>query len=163
VTDLVTDYQVGAPEVQILPDRRRATDVGVSVADVANTIGALVGGNTVGKFSTEGRRIDMRVQLMAGQRKRPEDVRPLPPRAQNGSTVPLSLLVTEHETAVLQAISRVDRERAIGISGNVAAGHSQTEAMGKVAELAKSLPLGYRAVASGQASQLAETTSGLFF
>jgi multidrug efflux pump subunit AcrB len=35
--------------------------------------------------------------------------------------------------------------------------------MGKVAELAKDLPLGYRAVPSGQASQLAETTSGLFF
>ena len=75
----------------------------------------------------------------------------------------VSLVVTQSETAVLQAISRVDRERAIGISGNVAPGHSQAEAMAKVAELAAGLPLGYRAVPSGQASQLAETTSGLFF
>jgi hydrophobe/amphiphile efflux-1 (HAE1) family protein len=163
VTDLTSDYQVGAPEVQVVPDRRRATELGVSVNELANTISALVGGNIVGKFSTEGRRIDMRVRLLAGQRTRPEDIGAIRVRAQNGDMIPLSLLVTQRETAVLQSISRVDRERAIGISGNVAPGHSQAEAMGKVAELAKDLPLGYRAVASGQASQLAETTSGLFF
>ena len=37
------------------------------------------------------------------------------------------------------------------------------EAMAKVNELSKDLPLGYRTVASGQASQLDETTGGLFF
>ncbi len=35
--------------------------------------------------------------------------------------------------------------------------------MAKVNELSKELPFGYRTVASGQASQLAETTGGLFF
>jgi hydrophobe/amphiphile efflux-1 (HAE1) family protein len=163
VTDLVTDYQVGAPEVQVVPDRRRASDVGVSVSDLANTISALVGGNVVGKFSTEGRRIDMRVRLLAAQRSRPEDIGAIRVRGQNGAIVPLSLLVSQKETAVLQTISRVDRERAIGISGNVAPGRSQAEAMAKVDELSRELPLGYRTVAAGQASQLAETTSGLAF
>src|SRR5262249_36596047 len=93
----------------------------------------------------------------------PEDIGAIRVRAQNGVTVPLSLVVTQNETAVLQAISRVDRERAIGISGNVAPGHSQADAMAKVQELAGALPPGYRAVASGPASQSAETTSGLFF
>jgi len=163
VTDLTTDYQVGAPEVQIVPDRRRATDLGVSVSDLANTVSALVGGNVVGKFSTEGRRIDMRVRLLAGQRTRPEDIGAIRVRTQSGQMIPLSLVVTQQEKAVLQTISRVDRERAIGVSGNVAPGHSQAEAMAKVAELSAALPLGYRTVASGQASQLAETTSGLAF
>ena len=163
VTDLTTDYQVGAPELQIIPDRRRATDLGVSVSDLANTISALVGGNVVGKFSSAGRRIDIRARLLASQRSRPEDIGAIRVRAQGGQMVPLSLVVSQKETAVLQTISRVDRERAIGISGNVAAGRSQAEAMARVAELSKALPLGYRTVASGQASQLAETTSGLSF
>lgn len=163
VTDLVTDYQVGAPEVQVVPDRRRASDMGVTVSDLASTISALVGGNVVGKFSTEGRRIDMRVRLLAAQRSRPEDIGAIRVRGQGGAIVPLSLLVTQKETAVLQTISRVDRERAIGISGNVAPGRSQAEAMAKVDELSRELPLGYRTVAAGQASQLAETTSGLAF
>lgn len=163
VTDLVTDYQVGAPEVQIIPDRRRATDLGVSVSDLASTVSALVGGNVVGKFSTEGRRIDMRMRLLAPQRSRPEDIGAIRVRTQTGETIPMSLVVTQKETAVLQTISRVDRERAIGMSGNVAPGRSQAEAMAKVDELSKALPLGYRTVASGQASQLNETTSGLGF
>src|SRR5262249_46057118 len=58
---------------------------------------------------------------------------------------------------------RIDRERAVSITGNVAPGHSQSEAMAKVDELSRSLPLGYHTVPGGQASQLAETTSGLFF
>lgn len=163
VTDLVTDYQVGAPEVQVVPDRRRTNDLGVSVSELATTVSALVGGNIIGKFSTEGRRIDMRMRLLASQRSRPEDLSAIRVRAQNGDTVPLSMVVTQRETAVLQTINRLDRERAVGISANVAPGHSQAEAMAKVAELAKDLPLGYRAVPGGQASQLAETTSGLFF
>ncbi len=163
VTDVVTDYRIGAPEVQVLPDRRRANDLGVSVSDLANTVSALVGGNIVGKFSTEGRRIDIRMRLMASQRSRPEDVGAIRVRTQSGDMIPLSLVVTQQEVSVLQAISRIDRERAIGISGNIAAGHSQAEAMRKVNELAEDLPLGYRVVASGQASQLQETTSGLLF
>jgi multidrug efflux pump subunit AcrB len=149
--------------VQIIPDRRRASDLGVTVSDEAATVSALIGGNTVGKYSTGGRRIDMRMRLLASQRSRPEDLGAIRVRTESGTMVPLSLVVTQRETAVLQAINRLDRERAIGITANVAAGHSQTEAMAKVAELGRDLPEGYRTVASGQASQLEETTSGLFF
>ena len=163
VTDVNTDYQIGAPEVQIVPDRRRATELGVSVSDLANTVSALIGGNTVGKFATDGRRIDMRMRLLASQRSRPEDLGEIQIRTQTGQSIPLALVVTQNEKAVLQSISRLDRERAIGISANVAPGHSQAEAMAKVTELSKELPFGYRTVASGQASQLAETTGGLFF
>ncbi len=163
VTDVTTDYQVGTPEVQIVPDRRRATDVGISVSEIGSTVSALVGGNTIGKFSTGGRRVDIRMRLLAAQRTRPEDIGHIRMRASSGETVPLSLVVTQREEAVLQNVSRLDRERAIGISGNVAPGHSQAEAMAYVNKLGKELPLGYRAVASGQASQLEETTGGLFF
>jgi hydrophobe/amphiphile efflux-1 (HAE1) family protein len=163
VTDLSTDYQIGAPEVQMTPDRRRASDLGISMADLGNAVSTLIGGNVVGKFSIDGRRIDMRMRLMATQRTRPEDLGQIRMRTQTGDTVPMSLVVTTSEAASLQSINRLDRERAIGITGNVAAGHSQQEAMTYVDTLAKDLPLGYHVVASGQASQLAETTSGLLF
>jgi len=163
VTDLTTDYQIGAPEVQVVPDRRRATEVGVSVSELATTVSSLVGGNVIGKFSTGGRRIDIRMRLLASQRSRPEDIGAIRVRTQTGETIPMSLVVTETEKPVLSTISRLDRERAISITGNVAAGHSQTEVMGVVAEMGRALPLGYRTVASGQASQLEETTGGLAF
>src|SRR5205085_564525 len=74
VTDLNSDYQVGAQELQVVPDRRRATELGISISDLGTTVSALVGGNVVGKFSTGGRRIDVRMRLLAAQRSRPEDL-----------------------------------------------------------------------------------------
>ena len=45
------------------PNRRRASDLGVSISDLATTVNALIGGTTIGKFETGGRRIDIRTRL----------------------------------------------------------------------------------------------------
>jgi hydrophobe/amphiphile efflux-1 (HAE1) family protein len=161
--DLNSDYQIGSPELQIIPDRDRAAELGVSISDLGSTVSALIGGNTVGKYTTEGRRIDIRMRLLADQRARPEDLSLVQIRTSTGALVPLSLLTTLHEEPVLQTISHLDRERAISISGNVGPGHSQAEAMAEVMELGNALPMGIHVVATGQASQLEETTSGLWF
>ncbi|RYE74773.1 MAG: efflux RND transporter permease subunit, partial [Myxococcales bacterium] len=163
VVDLNTDYQIGSPEVQVEPNRRRASDLGVSISDLATTVNALIGGTTVGKFETGGRRIDIRTRLLASQRSRPEDISQLRVRTSSGDMVPLDLLVTQQEKAVLQSINRVDRERAINISGNVGPGTAQQAALAKVEELSRDLPVGYRVVLGGQSDQLRETTSGLVF
>ena len=161
--DLNSDYQVGSPELDIIPDRDRAADLGVSISDLGTTVSALVGGSTVGKFTSGGRRIDIRMRLLADQRTRPEDLSLVQIRTGTGALVPLSLLTTQKEQPVLQTISHLDRERAISVTGNVGPGHSQAEAMAKVMELGNALPNGVHVVATGQASQLADTTSGLWF
>jgi len=163
VTDLDTDYRVGMPELRITPDRAVAADVGVSIDDVATTINALVGGIRVGKYSTGGRRLDVRVKLMAGQRSRPEDISRLRVRARNGELIPLSSLVVFEEQAALQAITRRDRERAISIFANVAPGHAQAEALRKVEELGRGVPVGYRVVLGGSSMAFRESMSSLLF
>jgi multidrug efflux pump subunit AcrB len=89
VVDLDSDYQIGAPELRIVPDRARANDLGVSVEDVATTLRAQVGGVRAGKYSTGGRRIDVRLRLLANQRSRPEDITRLKVRSQSGEMIPL--------------------------------------------------------------------------
>jgi len=163
VVDLTTDYQVGAPEVQITPDRRRASELGVSVQTLASTVNALVAGSTVGQFETGGRRIDIRTRALAKQRSRPEDIGDLTVRTQTGDLVPLSLLVTQDERPVLQAITRINRERAIRIRGNVAPGKTQSQVLETVRDLAKEMPTGYHVVFGGQATQLEDTASSLIF
>ena len=162
-SDITSDFQLGGSELQVIPDRRRANELGVSVSALGNTVSALVGGNTIGKFSTAGRRVDIRMRLLASQRTRPEDLSLIRVRGLNNTLIPLTMVVTQEEKPVLQTISRLDRERAISIKGNVGPGHSQAEAMAKVYDLAKDLPVGLRVAAGGQASQLEETTSGLWF
>jgi multidrug efflux pump len=163
VVDLDTDYQIGMPELRILPDRALASDVGVSIDDVATTLNALVGGIRVGKYSTGGRRIDVRVKLMASQRTRPEDIAQLRVRSRTGQMIPLSSLVTSEERPALQAITRRARERAISIYANVAAGHSQDEAIRYVESLSKDLPVGYKIVLEGTSLAFRDSMTSLLF
>jgi multidrug efflux pump subunit AcrB len=163
VVDLDTNYLLGMPELRIRPNRSRAADIGVSIDDVATTLSTLVGGIRVGKYSSGGRRIDVRLKLLANQRSRPEDLARLRVRTRTGELVPLSALVTYSEEPALQAITRQDRERAITVFANVAPGHSQEEALNLVEKMSAHLPLGYRAVLGGASVTFRESMQSLLF
>ncbi|HZI65715.1 MAG TPA: efflux RND transporter permease subunit, partial [Thermoanaerobaculia bacterium] len=163
VVDLDTDYRLGMPELRILPDRARAADLGIPIEEVATTLNALVGGLRVGKYSSAGRRLDVRLRLLAAQRMRTEDLDRLRVRSRSGALVPLSLLVTTEERPALQAITRRDRERAITVYGNVAPGHSQEEALAEVEKLSQDMPAGTRAVLGGASVAFRESMSSLLF
>lgn len=161
VADLESDYQLGMPELRVTPDRARAADLGVSMEDLGTTISALVGGARVGKFSVDGRRVDVRVRLLADQRRRPEDLQGVYVRARSGALVPLSSLVTYEERAMLQSVTRKDRERAISLFGNPASGFAQTDVNRELERIGKTLPEGYRIVLGGGSAAMKESISGL--
>jgi len=163
VVDLDTDYQLGQPELRVLPDRARAADLGVAIEDVATTLNALVGGLRIGKYSDGGRRFDVRLRLLADQRSRPEDVSRLRVRSASGELVPLSTLVTTEERPALQAITRLDRERAINVYANVAPGSSQDQVLAEVERLSKGVPIGTRLVLGGASIAFRESMASLFF
>ena len=163
LVDVDTDYQLGMPELRITPDRQRAADVGVSIESVATTLNALVGGVRVGKYSTGGRRIDVRMRLLKDQRSRPEDLSLLKVRTNSGALVPLSSLVTQEERPALQAITRKDRERAISIFANVAPTSNQEAALAEVERLEKELPGGTRVVLGGSSVAFRESMGSLLF
>jgi multidrug efflux pump len=163
VQDLDSDYRVGQPELHIIPDRALAADIGVSIDDVATTLNALIGGVRVGKYSSGGRRVDVRLRLLAAQRTRPEDISRLKVRTRSNTLVPLSSLVTYEEEPALQAITRKDRERAISIFANIAPGHAQDEALRFIEGMARSLPIGYRIVLGGASVAFRESMSSLLF
>jgi multidrug efflux pump len=163
VTDIDTDYRIGLPELRVTPNRERAADLGVSIESVASTLNALVGGVRVGKYSTGGRRVDVRLQLLNAQRSSPEDISRLKVRTASGELVPLSSLVTQEERPVLQGITRRDRERSVSVFGNIANGHAQGEAIALVKSLTAELPDGYRAVLGGASVTYQDSISDLMF
>ena len=163
VVDLDTDYQLGMPELRVMPDRAMTADVGVSIDEVATTLNALVGGIRVGKYSTGGRRIDVRLKLMASQRSRPEDISRLRVRTRSGQLISLASLITSEELPALQAITRRDRERAISIYANPAPGRSQSEAIKYVESLGRNMPVGNRVVLGGASVAFRDSMSSLLF
>jgi HAE1 family hydrophobic/amphiphilic exporter-1 len=164
VVDVDSDYRVGMPEVQVIPDRNKAADLGISMADIGETINAAIGGARVGKFKDQGRRFDIRARLLAQQRERPEDIERLLVRTRTGALVRLGDIVRIEQAPSLQAITRKDRERAITISANIARGTSQADAIATAERIAREvLPDGYRAKPSGTSRAFQESFGSLNF
>jgi hydrophobe/amphiphile efflux-1 (HAE1) family protein len=164
VTDVDSDYQVGMPEVQVMPDRNKAADLGISMARIGETVNSAIGGVRIGKFKDKGRRFDIRGRLLSPQRGRPEDINRLLVRTEQGGLVHLGDVIRIEQEPTLQAITRRDRERAITITANVAAGASQADAIAKTLELARqTLPDGYRALPGGSSQAFKESFDSLGF
>jgi HAE1 family hydrophobic/amphiphilic exporter-1 len=164
MTDIDTDYQLGMPELQVHPDRAKAAQHGVSMLSIANTINAMVGGVRIGKYTSRGKRYDIRLRLTDADRTNPKDIESIWVRNQYGEVVPLSQVVTTKIQPTLYSITRKNRERAVTIYANPAPGFSQQEALKTVEGLAREvLPEGYRIVFSGGAQAFKESFQNLLF
>jgi HAE1 family hydrophobic/amphiphilic exporter-1 len=162
--DVDTDYQLGMPELQVFPDRLKAAEHGVSVLSIADTINAMVGGVRNGKFTSRGKRYDIRVRLAEADRSNTKDVQRMWVRNEFGEVVPLSAVVTTNENPSLFSITRKNRERAVSIYANPASGHSQQEALDAVLKISKEvLPKDYRIVFSGGSQAFKESFQSLIF
>jgi multidrug efflux pump len=163
VVDVDSDYKLGTPELRIAPDRDLAADLRVPIEEIATSLNAMLGGLRIGKYTSAGRRVDVRVRLLAHQRQRPEDVARLQVRTATGALVPLSALVQQEEKPSLQAITRQDRERGITVFANVAPGHSQEEAIQLVERLGKDVPPDVFIKLGGQSVAFQESFASLGF
>ena len=164
LVDVDSNYDVGQPEVRIIPDRAAAEMRGVSMASIGNTVSALIGGTRVGKFTEDGHRFDMRVRLKQGERRNIEDIKSIYVRNNRGELVRLSEVVKVVSGKSMLSISRVNRERAISIYANPAAGFSQQEGIDEAMKIARSvLPEGYYPEITGSAKATSESFNSLLF
>lgn len=164
VVDLDTNYRAGMPELRILPDREAAATRGVSMDTIARTINAAIGGVREGKFTKDGRRYDVRLRLNPEERLAEEDVGKLTVRTAYGEIIPLSSVVTLETVKTLQSISRVNRQRAISVTANLAPGASQAAALAEAERIAREvLPAGYTFNFEGGARTFQDSFSSLWF
>ncbi|HNT36751.1 MAG TPA: efflux RND transporter permease subunit, partial [bacterium] len=63
VWDVETSFEKGKPEIQIIIDRKRAADLGLSARTIAETIETYMTGTVAGQFRVEGEEFDIRVRL----------------------------------------------------------------------------------------------------
>ena len=164
MTDIDTDYELGMPELQVHPDRQKAAMRGISIASIADSINATVGGVRLGKFTSHGKRYDVRVRLAEADRTSPKDINKLWVRNEFGELVPLSAVVTSEVKPALFSITRKNRERAITIYGNPSRTSSQQKALDEVAKIGKKvLPEDYHLVYSGGSQAFKESFQSLIF
>jgi hydrophobe/amphiphile efflux-1 (HAE1) family protein len=164
VTDTDSDYLLGKPEIQVLPDRGRAADRGVSIQDISKTVNAMIGGVVAGQYSSGGHRYDVRVRLGDKDLTRVDEIRKLYVRNNRGELIPLSEVVQIKEARSLAQINRNDRERAIKIFANVATGKSQQEALSRAQQIAREvLPPEYKVKFVGGSQSFLESFGDLWY
>ncbi len=164
VVDLDTNYRAGMPELRILPDRDAAALRGVSMETIGRTINAAIGGVREGKFTRDGRRYDVRLRLNPEERLGEADVGALRVRTAYGETLPLSDVVKLETVKTLQSINRVNRQRSISVTANLAPDASQAEALAAAERVAREeLPAGYTFHFEGGAKTFNESFNSLWF
>lgn len=163
--DVDTDYRAGVTEVRIYPDRDKAYEHGVSINSIAETINAMIGGQKIAKYTQSGRRYDVRVKAIPGQRMTLDDINRLWVWNNRGEMVRLGNVVSLKEQPSLLNITRRSRERAVGIFANVGAGKSQAKAIQKASELGKEVlqDPNYHIVFSGTSETMKESFGSLGF
>ncbi|AHZ86373.1 Multidrug resistance protein MdtC [Bdellovibrio bacteriovorus] len=161
--DLDSDFRKGIPELVLTPDRKAMAARGVSVEDVGRILSAGVGGLREGRYTADGRRYDIRFKFLEDQIQKPEDFKKLYVRNNFGNLIPLSQLVKIEEQSAIQGISRVNRQRAISVFGNLAPGQSQAKVLDRASAIAKEiLPTGYSFALEGASAGFADSFKSLY-
>ncbi len=164
MVDLDTNYRAGMPELQITPDRAAAAARGVTMDNIGRTINAAVGGVRQGKFTNDGRRYDVRLRLRPEDRVTEDDVRAVTVRTSYGEIISLADVVKMETVKTLQAVSRVNRQRAISVTANLAPGASQAAALNEAERVAHEvLPPGYTVHLEGGSQTFQDSFKNLWF
>lgn len=160
--DLDVDFKFGLPELLIRPDRVAMANFGVSSEAIARTLNATVGGIRTTRFTDDGRRYDVRVKLPEKLIRSPEDIDNIYVRNNAGNQISLAKLVKFEERNTYQAIYRSNRQRNIGVSGNLRPGKSQGAVLARAEAIAKEvLPPGYGFKLEGAAAGLTQSFQSL--
>ena len=160
--DIDSNLVVGNPEMRVVIDRERAANLGVDVADVANTVALLVGGSKVSTFEEGGEDYDVNAQADPAYRRGFEALPILTVPTNRGGVVPLSSVATLRSGSGPSQINRVARQRQITITANVAPGYGQSTISDALARIIQDahLPPGYSAAPAGFTKETGRAVTG---
>ncbi len=162
VADLDNNYNTAMPEFHVIPDRAKAAANGVSVATISDTVNAMIGGVVVGQYPQGGHRYDITVKVEDAKGDPIEKLKALFVRNNRGEMVRLSELVKVEEKGSMVEIDRLNRERTITVTANVATGKSQQDALKAVETISKRvLSPQYHVVFSGSSQAFNESFQSL--
>lgn len=120
-TDVQVSREDNLPELRVRVDRERAGVLGISVAEVANTINTLINGSVASLFSdpTNGNQYNILVRLSEDYRSHIEDLQKIALTTPGGQQVLLGNIATIQRDNAPVEIDRKYQQRLIEVTGNV--------------------------------------------
>ncbi len=164
LVDLDSSVKPSKPTIEIDVRREAASDLGLNVTQIGNSLRTLVAGQTVGNWrAADDQTYDVNVRLAPDARNTPQDLERLPftvSSALDGSTkiVRLNQVATVREATGPNQINRRDLSREVAINANVY-GRSAGEVSADVRAVMDSIamPPGYSYQFGGNTKNMTES------
>ncbi|BCL75221.1 multidrug efflux RND transporter permease subunit [Jeongeupia sp. HS-3] len=134
--------QEPGPQVYLDVDRVRASQLGIPLADLNDTLSIALGSAYANDFVRDGRILRVLIQADAASRSSPDGILNLQLRNRQGGLVPLSEIATASWVIGAPKLDRYNGLPSYKISGGPAPGKSSGDAMSAMEEMAAKLPQG---------------------
>jgi multidrug efflux pump len=147
------DVKIDQPESEIVIDREKVAELGLSLQAVGQDLSAAVGGNFVNRFSVAGRSYKVIPQLVRTERLNPDQLKDVHVTGPGGQLVSLASIATIRDAVTPRTLPRFQQLNAVKISG--VSIRPLDEALRFLEdEAGKILPKGYAIDYTGESRQL---------
>jgi hydrophobe/amphiphile efflux-1 (HAE1) family protein len=162
VVDFDTNLITGKPEYRVEVDRDRAADLGVSVADIADTLRMLVAGYKASTYAEQGEEYDIRLRAQQNYRKDVSGLSAMTVPSSKYGSAPLSAVVKSSYGTGPAEVNRLARQRQVTFMANVAPGYGESDVVKAMQAAFENLhaPPAYRLVPTGRSKSSSELAAG---
>ncbi len=152
------------PELKITIDREKASQLGVSVTDIAQTLQLGLSGQRFGYFVMNGKQYQVLGQLQQQDRNTPNDIKTLYVRNNRNQLIQLDNLIKTEEVSSPPQLLRYNRYVAATISAGLSQGKTLGQGIDEMDKIAaKVLDASFTTALDGQAREFKESSSSLLF
>jgi HAE1 family hydrophobic/amphiphilic exporter-1 len=150
------------PQLAVAIDRQRASDLGIDITGLADTLQAMLDGNKIGDVYIADRSYGVKLVSTTNPVNDPTDLENLFLKTQDGRFVPMSTIATLTEKAVPPSLTREQRQPSVGITSNLRSDFALGDALGVAEGIAQPLlPPGARVLPLAEAATLGESNSAM--
>ncbi len=149
----IIDTKIDKAQSEIVFDRDRVADMGLTMQQVGADIGTLLGGGFVNRFNIDGRSYKVIPQALRTERLNPDQLNDLYVSGPDGQTVQLSTIATLENSTVPRSLNRFQQLNAVKLSGVSIVPLDDALAFLE-AEAAEILPSGFSLDYTGESRQL---------
>jgi multidrug efflux pump len=133
------DLKFNKPEVNIEVDRIKASQLGVSVSDVSQTLQLALSNLQMGYFYRSGKQYSVIGQVARSDRDDPTDLKNIYVRNNRNEIISLDNLVSMREATTPPTLYHFNRYKSATVSAGVAPGHTLGEGIKVMQDIAKRL------------------------
>jgi multidrug efflux pump len=158
------DLKFNKPELRVQIDRLKASELGVSVADISSTLQMAYSNRRLGYFTKDGKQYQVMGQVARNDRDDPDDMKKLFARNNRGEMISLDNLVTVVESNTPPTIYHFNRYKSATISAGLQPGYTIGDGIKEMDRIAdKLLDETFATSLSGTSRDFQESSSNMMF